>query len=140
MDNNDIPKGSTVIIPKGTEIRSYSPSESHRVAGRSYRVKVDHTLGATLINVGTRFYKDGVPVRESLHLGRRDAVEVANTIGGTDADTLRAHAVEYDKSPVAASGPDYRHLYVEVAPATVRWAGKGGYWNWVPVTAVKLAD
>ncbi len=37
-------RGETVTIKKGTSIRTSHPTKKHRVAGRTYKVKVDHVL------------------------------------------------------------------------------------------------
>jgi len=47
--------GETVTILKGTPIKTTHPTKKHRVAGRTYKVKVNHVLNGTTVTVLNRY-------------------------------------------------------------------------------------
>jgi len=119
-----VKKGDTVLIPRGAFIRTMHPSKHDRYAGRSYRVRVNHTLGGSEVQVG-HVYTDG-SFREACWHG-----------------DLRSIKEEYGTEDIASLWPVMKVIgnivLLPLSNPSVRWPGEGGYWCEVDINDVVKA-
>jgi hypothetical protein len=59
-----IKKGDVVTIRKGTTIRTMAPNGKVRVAGRTYKVTVDHILNGMNRPVGEKLHNASYPIQD----------------------------------------------------------------------------
>lgn len=122
-------KGDTVRIKKGTALRSTRSGQTEFTCGRTYTVKVNHTLHGRSIRIGYRRYDpEGTVTEEDISFElRSDRNTCLHLFGSDTLEVLLPHAVErshYDYE----DGSRYVDLYIPVDNPSVRWVGSGGYW------------
>lgn len=111
-----IKEGDTVVIPKGTEVRSTNPRRKLYTTGRALAVRVDHILSGRYL-----------PVFEAL-MHHEEAF--------ANQPDLLAKLRDWK----ATKAPEYYAVLVLIDPPAVRWAGSGGYWCEVPMPAVQRSS
>jgi hypothetical protein len=105
---NEIKKGSLVMIKKGTSIRTTGLARN-KVAGRDYMVKVFDVFQTPMVSVQEILNDDRYGYRE---LAIKHGADIA------ELEALR----ETNKS-------DYYRRLVTVGEAKITWVGTGGYWH-----------
>lgn len=130
-DELPIKPGDTVVVPKGTKIRTMGPVRE-KIAGRTYTVKVNHLLNGRSFCIG--YVHGGVNTPETRHacgMDRYDIEHIVKLYGGTP-DRLLNHP-----DVVVRDG---HYLFLPIEPPTVRWAGTGGYWYEVDINVVRKVE
>ena len=106
-------KGDHVLIPRGTHVRTSRSFKANRVAARTYRVRVDHVLCGTEVQVG-HVYPGNVFHEACWHW---DVSTIEQTYGTTEIPSLWPAMKVRDK-----------YVYLPISNPVVRWVGQGGYW------------
>jgi hypothetical protein len=104
---NEIKRGSMVLIKKGTPIHTTGP-QRNKVAGRDYMVKVFDVSQAPMVSV-----------QEVLNDDRYGYRELAIKYG---ADIVELEALR------ETNKVDYYRRMIVVGEAKITWVGNGGYW------------
>lgn len=109
-----IARGTQVRVPSGVCVRSTHPARKSWLSKRSQVVKVDHELSGRYVSV-----------REAL-----DEFKASLKDQGFDLSILE----KWEEN----NSPEFYRMMVLIDPPTVQWAGTGGYWCEVPVSAVEI--
>jgi len=112
-----IAKGTKVRVKKGTVIRTTKPGLRTKVASRDQVVTVNHSLTGWKIT----------PDRALRDREFNDRLEEF----GVTKEQLEKLMAEDESS-------FYSVPSVVIIPASVVWAGTGGYWHEVPVSCVEI--
>lgn len=131
------PKGTTILVQKGTLLKSMHPSRPGPfVAGRTYLVHLNHVLPAREVLVGR--ITDG---RYEAHGDRRELQDLCRQFqiecqGPDDWEAFE----KLGQLPEAhqEKGIGRTNVYLVVSPPLARWAGKHGYWVEAPLDSVKI--
>jgi len=125
--NIDNLRGKTVVIPKGTRIRTMHPSRKEYVLKRNQRVKVNHTLSGWSMPAHMMGEREFHIVEFSSDM--KDQWEAYKKVK-FDYDfawELRKERQLDDDAWKTACDAYYDFRFVFSKPS-VRWPGTGGYW------------
>ena len=119
LEDLPVKQGDTVIIPKGTRIKSMHPRDrgNERIAGKTFKVKVHHLC------TGSSCSMDGLSVNKDwLHgMGKWPM----------------ALAME-EEAREKMTGAERWETRVALTNPQVTWAGEGGYWMDADINDVLL--
>lgn len=108
--------GTFAVIPKGVKVRTMHPSRDEYVTARAQKVRVNHMLPGRFVSV-----------REA-----RNKYRAKLESEGFDLSCLDQWYSD--------NAPEYYRCMVQIEEPSVRWAGSGGYWCEVPVSAVEPVE
>jgi len=129
--------GDVVTILKGTVIKT-TQGYTTKTAGKTYKVKINHLLHGWSLGVGYRNYTaDGEMDQQDISWHRSEETNLLNALGASDEATVLAGCHEGERYE-RRDGSSYCHLFVRITPPSIRWAGTGGYWCEVPLTALQM--
>lgn len=133
--NENIPERVTIL--EGVIISSTEPGHLSKEAGRTYTVKVNHTISGKQVCVGHRdFDKNGEKEGESLtYMNRHDKYDMMELFGTDVLESITDHMIE-GKIYYRFNGTSHCSLFIETQGPSVRWAGSGGYWNEVSMSDI----
>lgn len=114
----EFPKGSKVLIKKGTPIRT-TGTHRHKIAGKDYVVTLHHTLTGVRITASTALHDRAYKYRLA-EMG----------INQADLEKLRV------TNPEAY----FRDCNIQITKPSVVWAGTGGYWHECDADLVELVE
>jgi len=129
--------GDVVTILKGTVIKT-TQGFTTKTAGRTYKVKINHLLHGRSLSVGYRgFNADGTVEHQDIQFSRKQQDNLVSALGASDDATILAGCHEGERFK-RADGSSYCSLHVQITPPSLVWAGTGGYWCEVPLTALQM--
>lgn len=135
-----INNGDTIIIAKGIHLGTTHPQKRlrSRLARKTYKVAVNHTLPGKSITVGY-VYDDGPQWSGQTE---SDLIYYCQALGIPTLGQRRA-AIRELYSRAIEMDDGYGHgnkvLKVAIQNPQVCWAGSGGYWVWADINDVRLA-